>query len=80
MTDKRMDPLALLSPGPEHAPGIGVLAGDLGVSKREAERLIAQLQALRFEVICEQERVWIARSGWARARDAAERHLAHDRA
>ena len=75
-----MDLLALLSPGPEHAAGIGLLAGDLGVSKREAERLIAQLQALRFEVIYEQQRVWIAWSGWPRARRAAEWHVTHDRA
>jgi hypothetical protein len=77
MTDKRMELLALLSPGPKHAPAIGLVADDLGVSRRETERLIAQLQARQFQVIYREDRVWIDWSGWPQAQKAAEAHLAH---
>ncbi len=75
MNDKRMELLTLLSPGPAHAAEIGLLAADLGVGPREVEKLIAQLQASRFQVIYEQDHVWIDWAGWPRAQQAAEDYL-----
>lgn len=76
MDDKRMELLSLLSPGAKHAAEIGLLAGDLGLGRRDVERVIAQLQALGFKVVCERDHVWIDWPGWRHAQQAAEAHLA----
>ena len=78
MNDNRMELLALLTPGSEHAAEIGLLAGDLEVGRREVERLVGQLQALDFQVVSEHGRVWIDWRGWPQARRAAEAHVAQD--
>lgn len=76
MDDKRMELLTLLSPGAKHAAELGLVAGDLGLGRRETERLIGQLQALGFKVVCERDHVWIDSTGWPHAQQAAEAYLA----
>ena len=77
MDDKRMELLALLSPGREHAAKVGLLAADLDVASTEVERLLGQLRALGFQVVHEHGRAWIEWPGWPHAQRAAAHHLAH---
>ncbi len=76
MTDNRMELLTLLSPGPAHAAQVGLVAGDLGVGRSTVKDLVGQLQASGFDVVCHEDRVWVARPGWEHAERAAERYLA----
>ena len=75
MADKRLELLTLLSPGPAHAAQVGLLATDLGVSRTDVKRLVGQLQAVGFGVVCNDDRVWVDRAGWPHARHAAEQYL-----
>ena len=77
MDDKRMDLLALLSPGRKHAAEMGSLAADLNVASTEVERLIGQLRARGFQVVHAQGRAWVEWAGWPQAQRAAADYVAH---
>ncbi len=71
-----MELLALLNPDPRYAAEIDMLAGDLGVSRSNVKRLVAQLQDAGFQIASNEGRVWIEPTGWDHAQEAAERYLA----
>ncbi len=75
MADKRMELLTLLSPGPAHAAQVDMVATDLDVSRSDVKRLVGQLQAAGFGVVCNEDRVWVERGDWPHVKQAAEQYL-----